>query len=234
MKKSVVIIGGSGEIGNIIAKNLSHDYQIIIIHKTSLSCSDNCTKQEYYDFCGDMTDPEQIKLAVDKIISKFGAIDILINCIGKNIPVKLENIDLQLWKDVIETNLQSVFFLCQIIGAEMLKQETGVIINFASTAGINPLPKSPHYIAAKAGVIALTKYFAQVYAPNIRVNAIAPGYILTKNHKPEYNINYNSTLEKIPLGRMANIEEIIDIVYYIINSKYVTGQILVVDGGMTL
>jgi 3-oxoacyl-[acyl-carrier protein] reductase len=181
-----------------------------------------------------MTDPVQIELVKEKIVSEIGNIDVLINCIGKNISVPYDRIDLQTWKKVIDTNLQSVFFLCQIFGQEMVKNDNGAIVNFASTAGLFPLPKSPHYIAAKAGVVALTKYFAQIYAPTIRVNAIAPGYVLTQKHKQENNMNYESTLCKIPLKRMATIDEIADATRFILNSSYMTGQILVIDGGMTL
>jgi NAD(P)-dependent dehydrogenase (short-subunit alcohol dehydrogenase family) len=229
--KVAVIAGGSGEIGSYIAKELSYNYRIVNIHKNS---NQEDLLSTYFNICSDMTDPVQIGTTAQKIYSEFDNIDLLINCIGKNISKPLEQIDLQTWRTVIETNLQSVFFLCQIIGLQMLKKNSGIIVNFTSTAGIRPLLKSPHYIAAKAGIVALTKYFAQVYAPSIRVNAIAPGYVLTKNHRPENNSCYKEIIEGIPLRRMVEMDDIVNVIKYIICAKDVTGQIFVVDGGMTL
>jgi NAD(P)-dependent dehydrogenase (short-subunit alcohol dehydrogenase family) len=229
VKETAVIVGGSGEIGSMVAKKLSYEYNTICIHKNPHSVN---MFQKSMDICADMTDPVQIENIVKNIKSKYKTIDVLINCIGKNIAVPLDKLDLQIWKDVIDTNLQSIFFLCKIIGTEMVKQKSGVIVNFASTAGIKPLPKSPHYIAAKSGVIALTKYYAQIYAPFVRVNAVAPGYILTKSHiRDAGNTNI---IDKIPLERMATVEEIVNTVKHIIESSYMTGEIVVVDGGLTL
>lgn len=230
MKATAIIVGGSGEIGSMITKKLSYEYNIICIHKNPDPVAN--VFQESMDICADMTDPVQIEDIVKNIRSKYKSIDVLVNCIGKNIAVSLDKLDLHIWKDVIDTNLQSVFFLCKIIGTEMMRQKSGVIVNFASTAGIKPFPKSPHYIAAKAGVIALTKFYAQIYAPFVRVNAVAPGYVLTKSHIRD--VGNTNIIDKIPLKRMATVEEIVNTVKHIIESSYMTGEIVVVDGGLTL
>jgi NAD(P)-dependent dehydrogenase (short-subunit alcohol dehydrogenase family) len=229
MKETAVIVGGSGEIGSMITEKLSCEYNTICIHKNQHPVN---VFRKNMDICADMTDPVQIENIAKDIKSKYKAIDVLVNCIGKNIAVPLDKLDLQIWEDVINTNLQSVFFLCKIIGTEMVKKKSGVIVNFASTAGIKPLQKSPHYIAAKAGVIALTKFYAQIYAPFVRVNAVAPGYVLTKNHIQD--ADNTNVIDKIPLGRMATVEEIVNTVKHIIESSYMTGEIVIVDGGLTL
>lgn len=96
------------------------------------------------------------------------------------------------------------------------------------------MPTSPHYIAAKAGVIALTEYFAQSFAPDIRVNCIAPGFVLTENHKPLNYKGYDSIIDSIPLHRMATMEDIADAVIYLLKAMTITGHTLVVDGGLIL
>ena len=106
----------------------------------------------------------------------------------------------------------------------------GHIINFSSTAGVNPNPTSPHYVTSKAGVIALTKYYAKLYAPKVMVNSIAPGFVATSNH---CSSKYDSVKHKIPLQRMASVEEVAQSVYFILHSDYITGQTLLIDGGMT-
>jgi NAD(P)-dependent dehydrogenase (short-subunit alcohol dehydrogenase family) len=225
--KTAVIIGGSGEIGSGIAKKLANDYQIINVHKHFQD-----EESSYFNICADCTNPDAIENVTRQIYLKFETIDLLVNCLGKNTPHDLEEIDLQIWKNIVEINLQSIFFLCKIFGLRMQETGAGEIINIASTAGIKPLPKSPHYIAAKAGVIALTKYFATVYAPTIRVNAIAPGYVLTSSHKN--NPQYEEIIKKIPLHRMVNIEDIVDAVYFISRAQNITGQVIILDGGMTI
>ena len=170
-----------------------------------------------------------------KIISnKHKKIDVLINVIGKNRAGALNEITEEIWNDVIDTNMKSVFFICKTFYDLLSKSNEGAIINFASTAGIRALPKSPHYIAAKAGVIALTKYFAQVYAPRIRVNCIAPGFVLTENHCPEHYTKYMDVIERIPLNKMTTIEEIAETVIFLTKAKTVTGHTLIIDGGLII
>lgn len=229
-KNILVIIGGTGEIGGSIINSLIIKYKIICISKKPAPFKINGI--EY--IIGDMTNISTMKSVVEMIYFKYKKIDILINCIGKNIPGELNDIDEKSWDDVIDTNLKSVFFLCKFFGSKMLESKGGLIINFSSTAGIKPILKSPHYIASKSGVIALTRYFSGVYAPYVRVNSIAPGYVLTENHKPENYINYDEAINKIPLRRMVNKREINEAVKYLIKSECVTGQTLVVDGGLSL
>ncbi|MDD2245120.1 MAG: SDR family oxidoreductase [Syntrophomonadaceae bacterium] len=238
---AAVITGGSKGIGREISIKLASKYNILIVYK-----SDHVSAQETVDYVtsnggyatsisADMTNIIEIETVTKMAVSQFGEIDVLVNNIGKNIPCSLNDITPDIWNQVIDCNLKSMFFSTKIIGKEMMKNREGVVINISSTAGIQPLPESPPYIAAKAGVIALTKYFAQVYAPIIRVNAIAPGYVLTENHKPENYSKYENVIKRIPINRMANLSEIADAVFFLTeNAKYITGQTLVLDGGLCI
>lgn len=229
-KKVIVIVGGTGEIGSAIVDSLVLDYRIICISGNSTSSKVNGVKY----IIGDMTNIPVMKSVVDQIYLEYKKVDLLINCIGKNTLGEIDDIDEKAWTEVIDTNLKSIFFLCKFFGKKMLENKNGLIINFSSTAGIKPILKSPHYIAAKSGVIALTKYFAGIYAPYLRVNCIAPGYVLTENHKPEKYSGYNEAINRIPLQKMVGKEDITETVKYLIKSECTTGQTIAIDGGLSL
>lgn len=232
-KKIAIIVGGTGEIGKCIVDVLHKEgYYTICVSNENSSIIEKNSYTEYFNF--DMTHLGSIEECSKKISQKYKKIDVLINVIGKNRPGSLSEITEEMWNDVINTNLKSVFFICKMFYDLLRKSNEGVIINFASTAGIRALPKSPHYIAAKAGVIALTKYFAQVYAPHIRVNCIAPGFVLTTNHYPENYTKYTDVIERIPLYKMTSIDEIAETVIFLIKTKTITGHTLVIDGGLII
>jgi NAD(P)-dependent dehydrogenase (short-subunit alcohol dehydrogenase family) len=234
MKRKIsVIIGGTGQIGSHIVRTLQKEgYLTVCVSSRPLPNSEQNRETDYYVF--DMTQPKSIKMCCATISEKYGVIDSLINVLGKNRRGSLYEITEEMWDDVIDTNLKSVFFICQTFKKILDPCNGSSIINFASTAGIRALPMSPHYVAAKAGVIALTEYFAQAFAPSINVNCVAPGIVLTENHKPAKYANYDDMIKRIPLHQMASIEDVVDAVLYLMKAKTVTGHTLVVDGGLIL
>ena len=165
------------------------------------------------------------------IFSNFGRLDVLVNCIGNNIKPKDGIITEEIWDSVMEVNVKSIFFICEQFMDFFTIEKPACIINFSSTAGIRPLPMSPHYITAKAGLIALSKYYAKIMAPFVRINVIAPGFIKTSSHNSE---TYDTIKNIIPLKRMAEISEIVETVYYIIKCQYITGEVIIIDGGLIL
>lgn len=179
----------------------------------------------------DLTQEFQAKQFIQEIFGLYGKIDVLINCIGKNYMAENGDITAHIWDDVIGVNLKPAFFLGKYYYQYNKENTKGCIIHFSSTAGIRAMPTSPHYITAKAGLIALSEYFAKIMAPNVRVNVIAPGYIQTEKHTQR---SYDLVREKIPLKRMASMEEIYSTVMYLIDCEYITGQTIVIDGGMIL
>lgn len=232
-KKLAIIVGGTGQIGKgIIDAFHKEDYLTVCISANKILESEKKPYTEYYFY--DMSRPKMIENCCCDILEKYDKIDALVNAHGKNRVGSLYDISEEMWDDVIDSNLKSVFFICRTFAKMIEKSENGSIINIASTAGIRALPKSPHYIAAKAGVIALTEYFAKVLSPLVRVNCIAPGFVLTENHKPENYINYDNVINQLPLHRMTMVEEIAQAIVFLANSKTITGHTIVVDSGLIL
>jgi len=232
-QKLAVVVGGTGEIGRgVLDIMVREGYFTICVSRPPKISIERKANVEYY--FRDMTKLEQIEECFSAIANKHKKVDVLINLIGENKIGTLCEITEEIWDAVIDSNLKSIFFICRT-GAELVKKDGGgSIINFTSTAGIRALPQSPHYIAAKAGVIALTKYYAQILAPEVKVNCIAPGFVLTNSHTPENYLNYNNAINHLPLKQMSSIEEVAEAVLFLINSKTITGHTLVVDGGLIL
>ena len=146
---------------------------------------------------------------------------------------KENNITEEIWDDVISNNLKPAFFLSKYYWKYFYEDKSsdcqGCMIHIASTAGINPAPSSPHYVAAKAGVIALAKYFAKAMTPYVRVNVIAPCYIETSKHK---GAKYDKVRNSNPLKRFVTTEEVAQTAAYITECTYLNAQTIVLDGGM--
>lgn len=174
---------------------------------------------------------------VKKVIEEFGQIDILVNNAGitkDNLLMRMKEED---WDSVIDVNLKGVFNCIKAVTRQMMKQRSGRIINMSSVVGVMGNAGQANYVAAKAGVIGLTKTTARELASRgITVNAIAPGFIetdMTSSLGAEVN---ESILSQIPLGRMGRPEDVAKMVRFIASDEaaYVTGQIIHVDGGMAM
>jgi 3-oxoacyl-[acyl-carrier protein] reductase len=173
--------------------------------------------------------------AIDKIKETFGRLDILVNNAGITRDKSLMMMSQQDWSDVIDTNLTGVFNATRACIITFLKQKSGNIVNIASVSGIHPLAGQTNYAAAKAGVIGFTKSLAKEVAPyNIRVNAVAPGFIET-----DMTANFTEKMREkffamIPLRRFGTPEEVSNAVLFLLTdeSQYITGQVIQLDGGL--
>jgi NAD(P)-dependent dehydrogenase (short-subunit alcohol dehydrogenase family) len=187
----------------------------------------------------DVRDKATIQHVVDETLAKFGRLDILINNAGVSWGAPVEDMTLEQWDKVLSTNLTGTFLFCQVAGKAMVSQGSGKIINIASVAGLGGASaelQAIGYHASKGGVIAFTKDLACKWAPhNIQVNAIAPGWFPT--HMSEWIIEHrkDSLLEKIPLHRFGSDHDLKGAAVFLASaaSAYVTGHVLVVDGGQT-
>lgn len=182
---------------------------------------------------GDITSKESVDSMVAQVVRDFGNVDILVNVAGINIGAPLVDLSVELWDKVIAINLKSVF-LCSVACAKvMMKQKRGNIINFAAASAHRVAGGYGAFGPSKAGVVSLTKQMALEWAKdNLRVNCISPGPVRTP--KTEDRIKQNlDRIANIPFGRVAELEEITSVVVFLASaeSRYITGQALVVDGG---
>lgn len=193
----------------------------------------------------DVRDPQQISSAVDKVLSEFGQIDILVNLAGKTTLKPAIDLSLEEWENAIHVYLRAAFLLCRIAGRQMLERGTGSIINISSVGSVVALGRGhAGYASAKAGVNGLTRELALEWAKKgVRVNAIAPCQIDTPQLRvqmkdPQFDPQklMATWLEAIPMGRLGKPEEIVGPCIFLASdaSSLMTGQVLMVDGGYTI
>lgn len=183
----------------------------------------------------DVASPEAIDTAVSALLAEKKRVGVLVNNAGITHDGLMMRYAVEDWDRVVQTNLRSAFLVSQAVLRPMMKERKGSIIHVSSIVGVIGNPGQAAYCAAKAGLIGLTKSMARELASrNIRVNAVAPGYIgtdMTEALTPEQR---EATLKTIPLGRVGTPEEIADAIAFLAapTSTYITGQTLIVDGGM--
>lgn len=183
----------------------------------------------------DVSKPEDIKTAVDTVLKDGKSISILVNNSGITRDGLSMRYSAEDWDNVLDTNLRGAFFTCQALMRSMTKARKGAIVNVSSIVGIMGNPGQAAYCASKAGLIGMTKSLAKELAPrNIRVNAVAPGYIETEMTDKLTEDQRQAMLKYIPLGRVAKPEEVAHAVVFLASpeASYITGQTLIVDGGM--
>ncbi len=163
--------------------------------------------------------------AVEK---EFGRLDILINNVGMFFPAKFEELTDEQWDGILDTNLKSQFLCCQAAVPMLRRSGQGRIVNFASLGGLLAWPSYTHYCVSKAGVIMLTRCLSRALAPEITVNAIAPGTISFEGDAPELAEDF---IRIAPLHRTGTAKDIDDAVVFLVQTAFVTGQLIVVDGG---
>jgi 3-oxoacyl-[acyl-carrier protein] reductase len=183
----------------------------------------------------DVRDFEGAKMFIEEVKKTFGRLDILINNAGITRDKSLMMMNKEDWADVIDTDLTGVFNTTRACIITFLKQKSGNIVNVSSVSGIHPLPGQVNYAAAKAGVIGFTKSLAKEVAPyNIRVNAVAPGFIdtdMTAGFSEKFR---EKAMKMIPLDRFGAPDEVAQAVVFLLSdrSRYITGEVLQIDGGL--
>ncbi|HEV7699175.1 MAG TPA: glucose 1-dehydrogenase [Pyrinomonadaceae bacterium] len=188
----------------------------------------------------DVSKPDDVARVVDETVAKFGSVDILVNNAGISWGAMPEEMTLEQWQKVIDVNLTGCFLFAQAAGRQMLEQKSGSIINIASIAGLSSSANGPFYagyVASKAGLIGLTRELAASWGRRgIRVNAIAPGFFHSRLADAVIDIYERQIQENNVIPRIGVEGELKGAVVFLASdaSSYVTGQTIVVDGGMTV
>ncbi len=239
-KKVALITGASRGIGRACAIELAKAGLDIVINYAGndeaaqktvddiLALGVKCVKKKF-----NVADKDAVEAAIQEIVNEFGQIDVLVNNAGitrDGLFMRMSDVQ---WLDVINTNLNSAYYVTNPVSKIMIKQRSGAIVNMASISGIYGNAGQANYSTAKAGLIGFTKALAKELASrNIRVNAVAPGFIQTDMTK---DLPMDKIIERIPLKKLGQPEDIAAAVKFLaLDTNYITGQVLSVDGGLVI
>ena len=240
-----IVSGGSTGLGRQMAKGLAEmGANLVLCARKKERCEEAAEAlrgqgAQVLALGCDVKDPVSIRVVVDATLAKFGRVDILVNNAGASWGAPVEEMTLEQWDKVLSTNLTGTFLFCQAVSKAIVGRRAGKIINITSVAGLGGASaelQAIGYHASKGGVMAFTKDLACKWAPhNIQVNAIAPGWFPT--HMSGWVIEHHkdSLLAKIPAGRFGGDHDLKGAAVSLASdtSAYVTGHVLVVDGGQT-
>lgn len=238
--KVAIITGSSRGIGRATALLFGQEgAKVVVNYKTEKAKAAAVVKaigdKQSLALQADVSREDEVKMLVEKTIETYGRIDILINNAGA-IGGRGWDIGTEEWRQTIDANLTSAWLMTKAVIPIMQKQKKGSIVNLASTVGILGVARIAAYSAAKGGLISLTKGFAKELAPYVRVNAVAPSNVktdMTKSAGPELIEFFR---EQTPLKRIAEPEELARAILFLASddASYITGHVLVVDGGYSL
>jgi NAD(P)-dependent dehydrogenase (short-subunit alcohol dehydrogenase family) len=240
MRHGAVVIGGTGAIGRVVVRQLvACGVPVVFTYAHRAHVADELLRESAGSdttitaLALDLAQPtasEQLVAAAESAVAEF---DVVVNCAGRNIRQEMNDVTAADWNEVQVVNLFSVFETCRILGQHMAARGRGAIVTMSSTAAVRPLKRSPHYIAAKAGVLGLTQYLAACLAPRVIVNAVMPGLIATSTRDPGHDLD--DMLGEIPLGRLGDVDSVARAVLFLGDpDMYITGQVITVDGGLTM
>ncbi len=225
MSDVVLVTGAAKRIGRSIALRLAKEGYRVAIHYGSSEADARRTASECGDapiFQANLESVAEIVELFEKVAGHFGRLDALVNNAARFTKISPLEITEQDWDFLHSVNLKATFFCCQQAARIMVPQGSGRIVNISSLGGIRPWANHVHYCASKAGVIMLTQALAKAFAPTIAVNSVAPGRILEPSYGGEVPVS----------GSPEDVAEAV--LYFLKCSNFVTGQVLAVDGGLSL
>lgn len=233
-----LVTGSAKRLGRAVALRLAEEGADVVIHYRSSKAEAQSAVTEIEKLgrravaiAADLGKAAEIKRLFDESAKHFGRLDILVNNAANFLPASMVSTTEEIWDASLDTNLRAPFF-CAQAAAPLLRRTRGVIINFADTGGLLGWPGYIPHSVSKAGVIMLTKVLAKALAPEVRVNAIAPGTITMPGDPAEWEADF---IKLAPLRRTGTPSDISEAVLFLImHSKFITGQVLAVDGGRVL
>lgn len=232
-----LVTGSAKRLGRAVALRLAEEGADVVVHYGSSHAEANEVVAQIERLgrralavSADLQRVVEIRRLFQETEERFGRLDILVNSAANFIHTEFETTSEEIWDRALDTNLKAVFF-CSQAAAPMLKKNRGVIINFSDVGGLLGWTGYVPHSVSKAGVIMLTRCLAKELAPEVRVNAIAPGTITIEGDAPELERDY---IRRAPLRRSGRTDDVADAVLFLIQSTFITGQVLVLDGGRTL
>lgn len=238
MNRVAIVTGGASGIGlSITKKLLKNNYKVIISYYSSTdSAKDLLKKYENIDiFQIDLSNPENVQTLVDFVLSKYHKIDLLVNNAGVDLVEMINDTTFNDFDYIMKVNVYSPYFLTKYVSEHMINAKSGNIINISSILGITGGSCESAYSISKASLDGLTKSLAQELGPsNIRVNSIAPGLIDTNMNSNLTADEINDLVKDFPISRIGTPDDIADLVIYLENAGYITGQVIQVNGGWNI
>ncbi len=239
-KKIALITGGGTGIGKAVSLALAaQGINVAVNYSRSANEAAETVKEienlgaESFAFQADVADDNEVRVMLQSAIDRFGRLDYLVNCAGTTVYVPLDDLEglkPEHWDQIMNVNVKGLFSVCRA-AAPHLKQTRGSIVNITSVGGITGMGSSIAYAASKAAAISVTKSLARVLAPEVRVNSVAPGIVMTRwvDGREEH---VKKLGEHTPLGRCCNAEDVAAVVVpLLVSTSMITGQTVVVDGG---
>jgi 3-oxoacyl-[acyl-carrier protein] reductase len=237
-----LVTGGSRGIGKAVVQDLARNgWQVAFTYLGSVDAASALAAELTQEggrckaFQADVRDSARAEQVVEEVRRELGPIDLLVNNAGIKRDEPLYRMSVEAWDAVVDTNLRGTFNYCRAVLMDMIKRQRGRIINMVSVSGILGLPGQANYAASKAGVIGLTKSLSREVARfNIRVNAVAPGFIETDMLDDIPEATRKKLFGQIPAGSPGSPQQVAQVVRFLAGEggSYITGQVLPVDGGM--
>jgi pteridine reductase len=235
--KVALVTGSAKRLGKAVALRLASEGADLVIHHGASHAEAQETVAEIEKMgrravalSADLRKVDEIRKLFVDVAKEFGRLDILVNCAANFLPASIVSTTEEIWDASLDTNLKAGFF-CAQAAAPLLRRTKGAIVNFADVGGLQGWPGYIPHSISKAGVVMLTKVLAKALAPEVRINAIAPGTISMPGDPPEWEADF---VKLTPLQRTGAPSDIADAVSYLVHAEFMTGHVLVLDGGRSL
>lgn len=234
-----LVTGGAVRVGRAISLGLARSGARVIVHyhgsateAASLAREIEAAGGEVALCRADLSKHDEVLRLAEEAEAAFGGVDLLVNNAAGFPAERLEEVDEGLWDRTMAVNLKAPFFLTQRIGGAMKERGSGVVVNIADLAGLQPWAAYAAHSISKAGLVHLTRVAARALAPEVRVVGIAPGSVLPPEDFSAAEVERLAA--RIPLRRIGSPADVVDAVLYLVRASFVTGEVLVIDGGRTL